>query len=166
MMEQDQTSVTMGVNGGTSVLDRIRAARERATQDRQDLTLAVPLYEDLVAVKYQRVEWLEIKKIIQKNHKNKSPTRELDLMADILIACHVEILARETQEAEWEQVNPPEPMRFGPELSALFGATVTTARQSLYHFFSNDFNVTVHHARVYRWLQGENDELDLELAGE
>jgi hypothetical protein len=150
------------VDGDSSLRARIEA-RRKARQSQTTTTIDVPGYEGILAAEYRVLPWQTIRKNVTRHERQRDEgLREIYVAADgLLMAC----------ENLWE-IKPDDTkvsldVVWGIAAAQKLGIEVTpgmTARQALMAIFEVDSRIVGHYSELVSWQQGENQELDEELA--
>jgi hypothetical protein len=151
-------------------LDAIRAQRN-AIAKKTALTLLVPGYNGLCAVKYHALPKGEIDALVTRIQKANEKGELMAANADLLIRCCTEILGRGSDDAEWGPVIPGETTTFasGP-LAKRVGVEAEGARDEVYALFAPDGQQPMAHGAhagaLSKWLGGSLEEIEQSLLGE
>lgn len=155
-----------GNGAGASHLDFLRARHTAITADRT-LDLDVPGYQGRLVVRYGKVPW---RAIARAQELMTTPGRDgngsLYAQVDFLIAACREVFAR-SEEGQLLAVDPSgEPRRFDAGLASLFGADVTTARDTVRYVFGNDAAIALQAGEVMTWTINTDEEVVEDFMGE
>jgi hypothetical protein len=153
-----------------SPLDRLREKRQAAVA-KQSTTIEMPLpsYGGMLVVRYKRMEWEAVTKLVRAIRGAEDHTTELLASADLLIRPCETILIRVDGELvplnEATEGFGPEPVRFDERLAQACGVPTPddgqlTARQVVINVIADDFALVEHSNRVLEWLTGIEDGAD------
>jgi hypothetical protein len=158
--------------------DRLAAIRQRAQKIARDksLTLTVPGYDDLLAIRYHGIPSGELDQFIQRAARSGEQGKLMAANADLIIRCCDAILIRKDEGGEWLPIDEDddEPTTFStatlPTLMPEFIGQATSARDEVFGLFSPDGSQPIavgqHADALINWLQGNADEIDRTLLGE
>jgi hypothetical protein len=150
------------VDGDSSLRARI-SERRRVLQSQRTTTIDVPGYEGILAAEYHVLPWQTIRRNVTRHERQRDDgLRELYIAADgLLMACEniYEIKPDDNRVALNIVWGLAAAQKLGIELPAN-----ATARQALLAIFGVDSRIVGHYSELVAWQQGENQELDEELA--
>lgn len=151
------------VDGDSPLQARI-AQRRKVLQSQRTLTIDVPGYEGILMAEYRVLPWQTIRKNVDRHQRQRDEgLRELYIAADgLMMACE-----------NLYEIKPPNDTKVA--LDVVWGIAAanklgielepgTTARQALLAIFEVDSRIVGHYSELVSWQQGENQELDEELA--
>jgi hypothetical protein len=153
-----------------SVLDVIRERRSaKAVEHVYDMQ--VPGYGGLLIVRCAPLAGAALTPLRLRLERSKDPSRDFALAADILIAACENVLARRSQAAELEPLDPTgEPVEINERLAELLRVEATSARQVVRELFSlapsPELAVGDAVGDYLGWATGVDADLDEGLLGE
>jgi hypothetical protein len=160
-------------NGGPPAGDRLAAIRQRRKEltQKRALTLIVPGYGGLVAVRYKALPREEFAAYYNKLQEQAEPTENDNL--DLLIRCCQAVLVRQTTDDEWEpfDLDQAEPTTFSSgNLATLLGEEANSAREEVKVLFSPDGSQPMapeaHVDPLISWQSDVDFKVDRALLGE
>jgi hypothetical protein len=151
-----------------SVLATIRARRDQLAGEKS-LTIDVPGYEGLLALKMGVVATRQLQGIGERSERSNSPDAATNGNVDVVIAGLVDVLARGSVDDQLAPIDDAGAASVN-RLGELLGLDVTSARATMIALFSGapspDLAIGAAAAEYIEWLRGENQEVDEALLGE
>jgi hypothetical protein len=155
-----------------SVIEAVRARRQALAAEHV-LDFDLPAMQGLLALRLAPIPSPQLARIGRRVEGSKSPERDYNGNADILIAACSQVLARAKPEDEWTPLPGPAgmPCRIDEALAGHLGLpAVTTARELVRELFRGapapEFAVGYAANEYVQWAAAANADVDEELLGE
>jgi len=158
-----------GHGSPSSAFEALRAKRAEHTAG-QTYDLDVPGYGDMLVLRCGPLAGSQFSRFRERHERSRSPDRDFNLNADVLLAACREVLWRETPDGEAESFPDDEPMELDARLAEGLGLTATSGRELVRQLFgaapipelslSNTMN------GYMEWATALNAEADEAFAGE
>lgn len=168
--ELDSIPSLSGENGAGDRLSNIRAMRQDLSK-KDHLTLLVPGYHGLVAVRYRTLPRTELDALIGKVQG--AGTQSINDNMDLLIRCCNAVLVRQTPDDEWEPIDlgQSEPTTFSTgNLARCLGEEANSARDEVAALFSpggaQPLAPEAHSDPLFEWQRDSDYKIDQALLGE
>ena len=153
-----------------SLRDKVQARRAELQAD-TSVTLDVPGYEGILRARYRALSLKELGRIGERVAKLKdldASTRELYIYADGLVLACEAVYDANLDDGRNDDDPPPTGKRWGAPLAHELGFpdVAGAARQAVFAVISRDTQIWSHYQSLLAWMDGENDRIDDDLAGE
>jgi hypothetical protein len=154
-----------------SVLEAVRARRQQLAA-RQTLEIDLPGMLGLMALRLGPIPGPQLTRIVERQQSSKSPERNFNANADVLIAACVEVLGRARESDPWTSLPGASgrPCRLDEDLCGHLGLEPVTARELIRELFkgapSPEFAVGYAANEYVEWAAAASGEVDEELLGE
>jgi hypothetical protein len=151
-----------------SLREEVQARRAQLQAD-TSVTLDVPGYEGILRARYRALSLKEINRIAANVAKVKgldADTRELYTYADSLALASEAVYSAKLDKGRKEDDPPPQGKKWSPGLASDLGFEAANPRQAVFAVFARDTQIWSHYQTLLAWMDGENDRIDEELAGE
>jgi hypothetical protein len=128
---EEATVITPPSSQPGSLLETLRQRRsEQAVEHAYDLE--VPGYDGCLVLRLAPLAGETLSKLVDRAQKSKSPTKEFNANADMILLATQEVLGRRSRGDELESVDPDGgTVRIDERLAELFGLQASTAREVL-----------------------------------
>jgi len=174
-IEHEDTQVhSLAVGNGNgaapnSVLDLLRATRATYTAE-QIYDIAVPGYDDLLVLRLGPLPGAKITVFRERHERSKSPERDFNLNADLLIAAVHDVLARRTQDGELQPLDADDPIGLDERLADGLDLHARSGRELVRELFGAapipEVALNTLMGGYMDWATGVNNDADETFAGE
>ena len=158
--------------GGSSLLDALRARRAEVAEDHL-YEMEVPGYDGCIVLLLEPLRGQELSMLVRRAEASKSPDKEFNANADMLIRACRQVVGRETRADELRTIHPDEvtPVGLDQTLAELFGIEdATNARALLLALWdkvpSPEISIGLMAADYVQWCSEANREDTEAFVGE
>lgn len=153
----------------STVLSMLRARRAAHTAE-QTYDIAVPGYDELLMLRCGPLAGARFTVLRERHERSRSPERDFNLNADMLLAAVRDVLARRTTEDELRALDPDEPTGIDDVLASGLGLTSTSGRELVRELFGAapipEVSLNTAMGGYMEWATGVNADADETFAGE
>lgn len=166
----DDESTSNG-NGGapSTVFDMLRAKRAAHTAE-QTYDIAVPGYDGALVLRCGPLPGTKFTVFRERHERSRSPERDFNLNADMLLAAVRDVLARATPDGELQPLDSDDPIGLDERLAHGLGLRASTGRELTRELFAlapiPEIALGTLMSGYMEWATGVNADADESFAGE
>ena len=160
-------------HGQASLLDALREERARLGGDKH-LDVIIPGWRGKIGLRLGPIPAKVLHTIVERSNRTKSQEKESEMMADTLIAACQAVVARVSEQDEFEVIEDDEgnPVQVDASLVEMIGLDIPrpSSRAVLYALFANanapSLALAHVNAEYMQWVRESDIDLDEEFRGE
>ena len=172
----DEDEPTYETNGSgkppETVFEALQAKRD-ANAAQKTLDLPIPGWFGCLGLRLGPIPSRQLDRIVEVASNSKSPEKNFNANADVLIQASTALVGRMDRDLEWEEQLDPDGVPYKVDVrlkDKMKGLHATTARGLLLELFSAapspELAIDAVAGEYARWASAANEELDEELLGE
>jgi hypothetical protein len=165
----DEESTSNGNGAPSSVFSMLRAKRAAHTAE-QTYDIAVPGYEGALVLRCGPLSGAKFTVFRERHERSRSPERDFNLNADMLLAAVRDVLARATPDGELQSLDSDDPIGLDERLAHGLGLRASTGRELARELFAlapiPEVALNTLMGGYMEWATGVNSDADESFAGE